>query len=81
MADTTCVLVSGIVRQPAVEVVKLTLDPAKFSLVDGWSPPENGGAAAASTSIPESDAMHALLMARADALDGVHRRSRTQINR
>jgi hypothetical protein len=41
-----------------------------FSLIDGWAPPPEAARTSAATAIAEADVMHALLLLRADKLDG-----------
>ena len=41
-----------------------------FTLADGWTLPKNASEAGASVAIAEADAMHALLVLRADKLAG-----------
>jgi hypothetical protein len=63
------VVMSVIDKQRIAAVATLEALGYEFSPVDGWTPPENG-TTPASLSTAQADAMHALLMTRADALEG-----------
>jgi len=57
-------------KQRIAAVATLEALGYKFSKVGGWMPPSNVGDTPPFQTRAEADAMHALLMARADALEG-----------
>ena len=57
-------------KQRIAAVATLEALGYKFSKVDGWMPPSNVDDTPAFHRSAEADAMHTLLMARADALEG-----------
>ena len=63
-------LMSMIDRQRIAAVATLEALGFVFSVAEGWTAPANAATPAGLPSTAEADAMHAVLMARADALDG-----------
>jgi len=61
---------SSIDKQRIAAVAKLQGLGYTFSLADGWTPPATFPGAGRVLTTAESDAMHAVLMRRADALQG-----------
>jgi hypothetical protein len=61
---------SSIDKQRIAAVAKLLEFGYTFSLADGWSPPATLPAASTVLTTAETDAMHAVLMRCADALQG-----------
>src|SRR5262245_25886545 len=72
-------LMSMIDRQRIAAVATLEALGYVFSVPEGWTAPANAGTAAGLPSTAEADAMHTVLMARADALDGCAEGSPEQI--
>jgi hypothetical protein len=62
-------IMSTIDKQRIAAVAILESLGYKLSLVDGWTPPKNLGVTPPIHTSAEADAMHTLLMARADALE------------
>jgi hypothetical protein len=62
--------ISSIDKQRIAAVAKLKELGYTFSLPDGWTPPASFPGAGSVLTTAESDAMHAVLMRRADALQG-----------
>lgn len=69
---------SVIDRQRIAAVATLEALGYVFSVAEGWTAPANAATAAALWSTAEADAMHTVLMARADALDGCAEGSQEQ---
>ena len=63
-------LMSMIDRQRIAAVATLEALGYVFSVAEGWMAPADAATPAGLASTAEADAMHAVLMARADALDG-----------
>ena len=61
---------SNIDRQRITAVTKLRSLGYTFSLTEGWSPPAHATCAFSASALAEADAMHALLLLRADKLEG-----------
>ena len=63
-------LMSMIDRQRIAAVATLEALGYVFSVAEGWTAPVNAATPAGLLSTAEADAMHTVLMVRADALDG-----------
>ena len=61
---------STIDKERIAAVAKLQALGYTFSLADGWTPPGSSSSAASASRTADADAMHAVLMRRADMLQG-----------